>query len=148
MSKEKSFKIKEKLLKGKESEKDVEIKIRTKDEKEAKVNFEKLEKDKEAKEEVDFEYKKKTNDKWDENWTSFRSKIKWNGGIVTNGMKLSNQEIGGVKIEKDISVPMGFWKTPTIWSWMGLVVILIAIIALIWWWIASSNKEDKEEESL
>jgi hypothetical protein len=147
--KNRKFKFKNKSLKGKEGDgKEVEIQIRTKGGNEVEANFKDSKKDTESEAAVEFEYRKKENDKWPEKWTGFTSKVKWDGGFVANGMKLTDKTIGGVEIKEEISVPMGFFGTLTIWSWIGLVLIIIAIGALIWWWIASSNKEDKEEEVL
>jgi len=60
---EKKIKISEKEIKGKKGDKDdILVKFRTKDDKEVTIHFDKLEKDTESKEDVDFEYKIKDGD--------------------------------------------------------------------------------------
>ena len=145
----KQIKITEKEIKGKKGDKEIPVKIRTKGgDKELDVKFEKLDKGTKSKEEVAFEYKIKADDKWPETWTEFKSKVEWTGGWVANGMKLDATKVGDVELKEEVNAPMGFFGTPTIPCWIGIVIILVALIAGIWWWIASSNKEDKEEESL
>lgn len=127
-----------------------EYEVRTKDGKEQPITFKEFKKgESKADKKVPMEYRKKDGDKWPDKWESFDSEAEWNGGWVTNGIKLKNKDlVSGVSLKEELSVPMGFLGTPTVICWIGIGIIFAGIIALIWWWVASSNKEDKEEESL
>ena len=44
-------------------------------------------------------------------------------------MKLDATKVGDVELKEEVNAPMGFFGTPTIPCWIGIVIILVALIA-------------------
>jgi len=44
-------------------------------------------------------------------------------------MKLKDKKLGDVELKEEVNAPMGFFGTPTIPCWIGIVIILVAVVA-------------------
>ena len=151
--KEKQLKGIIKEVKGTVKGKDKDIQVRTKDGNDQKIEMKDKDGIKETTEELTFEYRVKGDDgKYDDKgWKTFKSKVKWTGGMMKNSMEFTNKDLNTtdkVILKETFKPGMGFFGTLTWISWLGIAILFSGIGFLIWWWISSSNKEDKEEESL